>query len=511
MSFQLARARAWRVGATVAIAVGSLFGSTAQAASPPTVLDGPPQSDVLATVPAPPVPASAAAIAAKASATCPDAPYGVNHYAPGSGKTVALTFDDGPGVSTSAILDILSRNHIPSTFFDIGVNMKAKPQVVLAQATAGVTLGNHTWDHPQMQLLTPAEQAAEMDGQIAQQMSLLGTAPCLFRPPYGSYNDTTLQLAQARHMVVWNWSVDTEDWKADGSGSPYWVDRITTRAIAGGTQAHPVILMHNSPTGNPATVAALQPIIDYYRSHGYTFVALGAASPPPPPQSAVVVGDWDGNGTTTPGFVRHGSDWLLRDSNSSGPANHTFGYGVTGDRDVAGDWDGNGTVTPGVVRGNIWYLRNSLGAGPADLTFGYGQSTDRVVVGDWDGNGTDTPGVVRGNVWYLRDSLSAGPADHTFGYGKATDRLVAGDWDGDGTFSPGVIRGNVWYLRNSLTGGASDFTFGLGASTDRQVVGDWDGNKTSTPGVVRGNLWLLRNTSSGGAADYSFTYGAPTD
>jgi peptidoglycan/xylan/chitin deacetylase (PgdA/CDA1 family) len=511
MSSQFVRARAWQVGATVAIAAAGLFGSTAQAASPPDGVDGPPQEDVLATVPAPPLPAYAADIAAKTSATCPAAPYGVNHYAPGSGKTVALTFDDGPGVSTSAILDILSRNHIPSTFFDIGVNMKAKPQGVLAQADAGAVLGNHTWDHPQMQLLTPTQQAAEMDSQIAQQMSILGTAPCLFRPPYGSYNDATLQLAQARHMAVWNWSVDTEDWKADGSGSSYWINRITTRAIAGGSQAHPVILMHNSPTGNPATVAALQPIIDYYRGHGYTFVALGAASTPPPPRSNLVVGDWDGNGTVTPGIVRAPSHWLLRDSNSSGSANHILDYGAPGDRFVVGDWDGNGTVTPGVVRGNMWYLSDRLTGGQADHVFGYGVATDKVVVGDWDGNGTDTPGVFRNGQWYLRNSLSSGGADLSFAYGSPTDLPVTGDWDGNGTTTPGVIRGAQWILRNSASAGVADFRFDYGLASDRKVAGDWDGNGTTTVGIVRANVWKLRDANSPGAPTYTFTYGSPTD
>jgi hypothetical protein len=75
-------------------------------------------------------------------------------------------------------------------------------------------------------------------------------------------------------MRVWNWSVDTEDWKAAGSGAAYWVDRIKRRATAGGSQAHPVILMHNQPGGNPATVAALPGIISYYRVHRYAFVDL---------------------------------------------------------------------------------------------------------------------------------------------------------------------------------------------------------------------------------------------
>jgi uncharacterized protein with LGFP repeats len=75
-------------------------------------------------------------------------------------------------------------------------------------------------------------------------------------------------------MSVWNWSVDTEDWKAAGSGSADWVNRIVSLAQAGGSQTHPVVLMHNQPGGNPATVTALPTIIQFYRDRGYGFVSL---------------------------------------------------------------------------------------------------------------------------------------------------------------------------------------------------------------------------------------------
>jgi peptidoglycan-N-acetylglucosamine deacetylase len=101
-----------------------------------------------------------------------------------------------------------------------------------------------------------------------------GIQPSGFRPPGGNYNSTTLSLAQQRGMTVWTWPVDTEDWKANGSSSSYWVNRIITLAEKGGSLTHPVVLMHNQPAGNPATVAALPTIIQYFGSHGYTFVDL---------------------------------------------------------------------------------------------------------------------------------------------------------------------------------------------------------------------------------------------
>jgi hypothetical protein len=139
----------------------------------------------------------------------------------------------------------------------------------------GYALDNHTWDHATLTTLSASAQAAEMDQASAEQVSLTGIQPCGFRPPGGNYNSTTLSLAQQRRMTVWTWSVDTEDWKANGSSSAYWVNRIISLAEQeGGVLTHPVVLMHNQPAGNPATVLALPAIIQYFGSHGYTFVDL---------------------------------------------------------------------------------------------------------------------------------------------------------------------------------------------------------------------------------------------
>jgi peptidoglycan/xylan/chitin deacetylase (PgdA/CDA1 family) len=97
----------------------------------------------------------------------------------------------------------------------------------------------------------------------------------VFSPPYGDWNATTLTLAARRGMTVWIWSVDTEDWKAAGSPSSYWVNRVIALAEReGGVLQHPVVLMHNAPSGDPATVAALPTIIRYFSRHGYRFVVL---------------------------------------------------------------------------------------------------------------------------------------------------------------------------------------------------------------------------------------------
>ena len=269
------------LSAAIALGLAGALVATLPAAAagspPPPLYEGPPGAPAL--MPngrlASPPPVAGPQI----SARCPSAPYGAKSGAPGSGKTVALTFDDGPGASTARILSILESYGVPATFFNIGQNAAARASLVRREASDGYLLGNHTWDHPDMTALSASAQGTEMDRATAEQRALTGTQPCAFRPPYGSYNATTLRLAQQRRMKFWTWSVDTEDWKANGSGSSYWVHRIISLAESQGRgQAHPVVLMHNQPAGNPATAAALPTIIKFFRNLGYTFVDLAGGT-----------------------------------------------------------------------------------------------------------------------------------------------------------------------------------------------------------------------------------------
>jgi peptidoglycan/xylan/chitin deacetylase (PgdA/CDA1 family) len=268
------------------MALGAVAGPSASAWGQPRA-EGPPDPTAVAAVVAGGLPVSPAATGpllsagAATAAGCLPAPGGVSFYAPtvpGGGKTVALTFDDGPGPSTPQIIAVLRQYGVTGTFLNIGMNAARYPSLVRQEATLGYQVGNHTWDHPNMNTLPAASQASEMDMATAEQQSLIGWGPCAFRPPYGNYNSTLLGLAQQRNMRVFNWSVDTEDWKANGSAAASWVNRIISLAESeGGPQAHPVVLMHNAPSGDPATVAALPTIIRFFQSRGYAFVNLAGS------------------------------------------------------------------------------------------------------------------------------------------------------------------------------------------------------------------------------------------
>jgi len=152
MSRSRFRSRAALLALPLFLAIATPVSAGAAPAQPPPpgapLPEGPwPPRAVLGADPARITPPVAAAVSA---AACPPAPYGVNRYAPGSGKTVALTFDDGPGKTTMALLSILQRAGTPATFFNLGVNLAVRPAEVRSEATLALALGNHTWDHPRM-------------------------------------------------------------------------------------------------------------------------------------------------------------------------------------------------------------------------------------------------------------------------------------------------------------------------------------------------------------------------
>jgi hypothetical protein len=188
-----------------------------------------------------------------------------------------------------------------------------------------------------------------------------------------------------------------------------------------------------------------------------------------------VVGDWDGNGTTTIGIYRNGS-FYLRNSNTIGFADIVFPFGAPGDQPVAGDWNGDGRDTIGVYRNGTFFLRNSNSAGAPQLSFALGIPGDVGIAGDWNGDGKDTTGVFRpsNGALYLKNSNTTGIADIQINYGLPGDRPITGDWNNDGKDTIGVYRNGTFYLRNSNTIGFADIVFGLGISGDLPIAGNWD-------------------------------------
>jgi peptidoglycan/xylan/chitin deacetylase (PgdA/CDA1 family) len=195
----------------------------------------------------------------------------------GRAREVALTFDDGPGPYTPQVLSVLERFHVHATFFAIG-RMERYFSVSTRRAIEdGDVIGDHTENHPALASLSAHDQREELLEQIARIELLGGKRPTLFRPPYGSFNATTMRELKSLHLLMVLWSVDTGDYLQPG------VPLIVERALAG---AHPgaIILMHDAGGTRAQTVAALPQIIRGLRSRGYRIVTvpqLMMDDPPP--------------------------------------------------------------------------------------------------------------------------------------------------------------------------------------------------------------------------------------
>lgn len=228
--------------------------------------------------------------------------------------------------------------------------------------------------------------------------------------------------------------------------------------------------------------------------------------------SCEYVGDRD---TAAYSAVFREGTWHVRDEAGGGKAHFSFRYGHAGDVAMMGDWNGDGVSTPGVFRNGWWHLKNYNCDGAADMSFKYGVATDLPIVGDWDGDGDDTVGIIRDREWHLRNDLSSGNGQIRFVYGRLTrgDLPLAGDWDGDGRDTVAIVRDGEWHFRNELAGGAADFTYVYGRvlQGDVPLVGDWNGDGIDTPGIVREADWYLRNEHAGGHHDVLYRFGRPGD
>jgi len=212
------------------------------------------------------------------------------------------------------------------------------------------------------------------------------------------------------------------------------------------------------------------------------------------------------------------SIWHLRDGNG---LQTQFYYGNPGDAPFMGDWDCDGTATPGLYRQSdgFAYLRNSNTQGNADLRFFFGNPGDVPLAGDFNNDGCDTLSIYRPSQqrFYIINELGSddtglGVAEYSFLFGNPGDKPVVGDWDGDGIDEIGLHRESTgfFYFRNTLdTGNASDQFF-FGNPGDRFIAGDWgvvDG--IDTPAVFRpaNTTFYFRHTNTQGNADAQIVWG----
>ena len=178
---------------------------------------------------------------------------------------VAITYDDGPVPgSTERLLDILKRKGVHATFFVVGRNANANPQVLRRIRDEGHTIGNHSYSHPDLARQSDGAIAAQLDDTDAALQKQAGLDPHWLRPPYGSHNPRVASAAGARGMALAVWDVDTADWQHRNPAT-------TCKRAVDGAREGSIILMHDI---HQPTVDAAECVIDGLRAKGLKPVGL---------------------------------------------------------------------------------------------------------------------------------------------------------------------------------------------------------------------------------------------
>ncbi|MGZ3304443.1 MAG: polysaccharide deacetylase family protein, partial [Asticcacaulis sp.] len=211
------------------------------------------------------------------------------------GKTVALTFDDGPDARwTPEILKILKAHNAPATFFVIGEKAIGHPELLRQMVREGNELGNHSYTHPDMSKVPEWEIRFELNSTQRVVEAYTGRSMRLVRPPYFGDAEPTddaeltpALIAQRLGYTNVGLHVDSEDWQKPGvqaivdnvvKGVHAGTDSLDTPAChydVNNCRPGQIILMHDSGGIRSQTIAALPIIIETLQKEGYRFVTVG--------------------------------------------------------------------------------------------------------------------------------------------------------------------------------------------------------------------------------------------
>ncbi|MCK9217067.1 MAG: polysaccharide deacetylase family protein [Firmicutes bacterium] len=111
------------------------------------------------------------------------------------------------------ILNTLDNNNTKATFFFDGSWVKKNPDIAKSIHESGHEIGNHAYSHPDLKQYSKEKTIEELEKTNDIIDETINTKPKWFAPPSGSYNDTTVQVAEELGMKTILWTVDTVDWR----------------------------------------------------------------------------------------------------------------------------------------------------------------------------------------------------------------------------------------------------------------------------------------------------------
>ena len=209
-------------------------------------------------------------------AGCSDRPARADAVDCAKEKCVALTFDDGPTPYTDRLLQILRDADAKATFFMIGNKVAANPAGAKRVADAGMEVGSHTWEHPNMTAIPATDVPAQFSKANDAIRAATGQTPSLWRPAGGLTDDAVNKVAAQYGLAGILWDVIPFDWINDSNTA-------ATRYMLM-TQIKPgsVVLFHDSYS---STVDLVYQFIPVLKANGYHLVTVSQLLGPRAPGS----------------------------------------------------------------------------------------------------------------------------------------------------------------------------------------------------------------------------------
>lgn len=184
-------------------------------------------------------------------------------------KIVALSFDDGPAPRyTLPVLKILNDKGVKATFFVVGTEAEKYPEIIADITLQGHEISNHTWSHPEMDLIALDKLIFEVEETNRLINELTGKQNNFFRPPKGVITaEARKELGKAGFVtVLWAICIENSNAKTPEQMAQRVLDNIKPGDI---------ILLHDGRLDRTSTVKALPILLDGLRQKGYKTVTVG--------------------------------------------------------------------------------------------------------------------------------------------------------------------------------------------------------------------------------------------
>jgi len=177
---------------------------------------------------------------------------------------IALTFDDGPSVYTTRILNTLQQNEGRLSFFVMGSLVEEHKGKIYRASQMGCEIICHAWEHDDFTKLSKRAIKKQLYNTIASIAKVTGKVTEMFRPPYGNYDEKVEKVARKLGLSMVNWSVDTKDWENHDADNIYSV-------IMNEVKDGDIILCHDV---YDSTAKAMSRVIPDLIAQGYELVTV---------------------------------------------------------------------------------------------------------------------------------------------------------------------------------------------------------------------------------------------